>query len=211
MNILRRSFALSIAACSLTLLAIAQHSSQADKNAAKANQQTTPINTPAGKGHGADEGVRVVGNFQRPGMVVAKMSGFDEMSRRPTLELACLDGSLMILDVSNPARPKLTREVRVPTGLVGSIPEAQIGDLALFTESPEAAAHTGSRTISIVSFVDPKSPKTVRRFEKVTALHVDRSRRLVYVADGEVIWILRATSDVAEHFALATGGSAFVK
>ena len=42
-----------------------------------------------------------------------------------------------------------------------------------------------------MDFSDPKNPKVVREFSAVTAMSRDERRGLIYIADGDGIWVLQ--------------------
>jgi hypothetical protein len=43
----------------------------------------------------------------------------------------------------------------------------------------------------LVSFADPAHPKVVRQFSGVTCLLKDSARSLIYLTNGEGLWVLR--------------------
>jgi hypothetical protein len=102
-----------------------------------------------------------------------------------------------VFDVTKPERPKLLNQVSqgnltiMDSGLaISETPEADnpsrsVGDAG---KSPG-----GSRTSELVRMLDisnPAHPRTVQTFEGVTSIVRDDARSLIYVANGDGIWIL---------------------
>ena len=102
----------------------------------------------------------------------------------------------MVVDVSHPDAPTLLK--RAP----GSN-QATEGDLKMVTptvgiaEAPEKAPETltsskhATETVRVLDLTDPKQPKTLETFTKVTSTLADGRHGLLYVANDDGLWILR--------------------
>jgi hypothetical protein len=102
----------------------------------------------------------------------------------------------MVVDVSHPEAPSLLK--RVP----GSN-QATEGDIKMVTpttaiaETPEKTPETLSsskhvtETVRVLDLSDPKDPKTLETFTKVTSTLADGRHGLLYVANNDGLWVLR--------------------
>lgn len=151
--------------------------------------------TPSGS---SQEHVKVLANLPLDGMHVNQMfmqqrnTKFYLYLHRPMKE------AFALVDVTNPDKPALlTRDaLKEPPGSQ-VLPPASGSVLAL-TVTPEGAPAQAAQTAvqlptETVQFVDtsnPKSAKTVKTFKGVTSLYTDDARKLVYLVNGEGLWIV---------------------
>jgi len=98
-------------------------------------------------------------------------------------------GATMV-DVTKAERPALLAEIPSMPGGSDSL-TVVAGTAALVTSAPAAAVTPQTQTIRIMDFSDPQHPKVTREFSGVTATSRDDRRGLIFVANGEGIWILR--------------------
>jgi hypothetical protein len=97
--------------------------------------------------------------------------------------------TVVLLDVSKPARPAILGNVAASAGLL-----SVTGTAALVSDSPTAAtAQLKPQSIRIMDFSDPQHPKVAREFNGVTAIGRDDSRNLIFLANPEGVWILHQT------------------
>ncbi|HEY3742293.1 MAG TPA: hypothetical protein VGL53_20725 [Bryobacteraceae bacterium] len=100
--------------------------------------------------------------------------------------------NVTLIDVTRVTRPAVLGDVALPaTGGAESL-YAVTGTAALVTEGENGAALNAQRprTIRILNFADPLHPQVTREFTGVTATSRDERRGLIFVANGEGIWIL---------------------
>ena len=144
------------------------------------------------------EHVKVVANLPLDGMHVNQMfmqqrdSKFYLYLHRPLKE------AFALVDVTNPDKPALlTRDaLKEPPGSQVLPPAG--GSVLALTVTPEGGpAHAAPTAVQLptetVQFVDtsnPKSAKTVKTFKGVTTLYTDDARKLVYLVNGEGLWIV---------------------
>jgi hypothetical protein len=100
-----------------------------------------------------------------------------------------------ILDVTKPAVP---RKIEKFAG-VGSARAADfqlVGDtLAVTSWSGEATGNSSdvaARSVTIVNTTDPANPKPIQTFSGVTSVVADNARGLIYLSNGEGLWVVRA-------------------
>lgn len=102
----------------------------------------------------------------------------------------------MVIDVSHPDAPALLK--REP----GSN-QATEGDLKMITpnvaiaEAPEKNSETltsskhSTETVRVLDLSDPKDPKTLETFTKVTSTLADGRHGLLYLTNNDGLWVLR--------------------
>jgi hypothetical protein len=112
---------------------------------------------------------------------------------RPTKE------ALAVVDVTNPDKPVLLSrdtlqetagsQVQAPAAgsvlAVAFIPERSPAYLSLATEP------LPTETVQFLDMSDPKNVKSVRTIPGVTSVYADDARKLVYLVNGEGLWIVR--------------------
>ena len=96
--------------------------------------------------------------------------------------------SVTLIDVSKAAQPSMVADLPNAGGDSGSLTIVS-GTAALVSSSASQIAQA-PQTIRIMDFSDPKNPKLAREFTGVTAVTRDERRGLVFIANGEGVWIL---------------------
>ena len=111
-----------------------------------------------------------------------------------------------VFDVTKPGRPKLLNQVSDGnlTILDSGLAISQTPDTASPSRSVGDAGRSqgGSRTLESVRVLDvsdPAHPRTVQTFEGVTSIVRDDGRSLIYVANGDGIWILSHREVLRRH------------
>jgi hypothetical protein len=111
-----------------------------------------------------------------------------------------------VFDVTKPERPKLLNQVSQGnlTILDSELATSETPDTASPSRSVGDAGRSqgGSRTPELVRMLDvsnPAQPRTVQTFEGVTSIVRDDVRRLIYVANGDGIWILSHREVLRRH------------
>jgi len=113
--------------------------------------------------------------------------------QRPTRE------AFAVVDVTNPDKPVLLSRdaLQEPAGsqvqppaagsvlAVAFIPERSPADPSLATEP------LPTETVQFLDMSDPKNVKNVRTIKGVTSVYADDARNLVYLVNGEGLWIVR--------------------
>jgi hypothetical protein len=96
-----------------------------------------------------------------------------------------------MIDVSKANRPSLLADVPVTLPAGSDSLSVVAGTAALVTTEPVVQATPATQTIRIVDFSDPQHPKVTREFAGVTATARDDRRGLIFVANGDGVWILQ--------------------
>jgi hypothetical protein len=114
--------------------------------------------------------------------------------------------SYKVFDVTKPERPKLLNQVSQGNLTI-------LGSGLAISETPDTADPSrpvgdagrnqgGSRTPELLRMLDisnPPRPRTVQTFEGVTSIVRDDARSLIYVANGDGVWILSHREVLRRH------------
>lgn len=101
-------------------------------------------------------------------------------------------GSVTLIDVTKTKQPAVLADVAYAPGNASGNVSVAAGTAALVSSEPAASASAPSpQTVRIMDFSDPLNPKVSREFTGVTAMSRDDRRGLIFVANGEGIWILQ--------------------
>lgn len=102
----------------------------------------------------------------------------------------------MVVDVTKPEKPNLLKRTAEPNQATAGNLEMVSPDVAI-AEAPEkkpatltSSAHP-TQTVRILDLSDPRNPKTLQEFTGVTSLLPDGGHGLIYLANGDGLWILR--------------------
>jgi hypothetical protein len=102
----------------------------------------------------------------------------------------------MIVDVSKPEKPSLLKRTAESNQATSGNLEMVSPDIAI-AEAPEKTPTTltnssrPTETVRVLDLSDPRSPKTLETFTKVTSLLPDGGHSLLYLTNNEGLWILR--------------------
>jgi hypothetical protein len=115
---------------------------------------------------------------------------------------------LTLIDVSKPAKPKVVTHVPrenltlVASGLaIAETPGSKAAGSSGADENAEGTRGGGSapEQIRVLDVSDPAHPRTVQNFSGVTSILPDDARGLIYVANGDGIWILSHQQVLRRH------------
>jgi hypothetical protein len=102
----------------------------------------------------------------------------------------------MVVDVSKPEEPSLLRRTAEPNQATSGNLEMVTPDIAI-AEAPEKTPSTltssnhPTETVRVLDLSDPKNPKTLETFTKVTSLLPDGGHGLIYLTNNDGLYILR--------------------
>jgi hypothetical protein len=144
------------------------------------------------------EHVKVVANLPLDGMHVNQMfmqqrdGKFYLYLHRPIKE------AFALVDVTNPDKPVLLTRVALKESPGSQVLPPAGGSVLALTVTPEGgsaqaaptAAQLPTETVQFVDTSNPKSAKTVKTFKGVTSVYADDARKLVYLVNGEGLWIV---------------------
>ena len=102
----------------------------------------------------------------------------------------------MVVDVTKPEKPNLLKRTAESNQATSGNLEMVSPDVAI-AEAPEKTPGTltssshPTETVRVLDLSDPRNPKTLETFTKVTSLLPDGGHGLIYLANNEGLWILR--------------------
>src|SRR5580700_11702058 len=102
----------------------------------------------------------------------------------------------MVVDVSKPDRPSLLRRTAESNQSTSGNLEMVSPSVAI-AEAPERTPTTltssshPTETVRVLDLSDPRNPKTLETFTKVSGLLPDGGHSLMYLTNHEGLWILR--------------------
>jgi hypothetical protein len=102
----------------------------------------------------------------------------------------------MIVDVTKPEHPDLLKRTAEQTKATSGNMQILSPEVAI-AEAPEKKANTltssahPTETVRVLDLSDPKNPKTLQEFTGVTSLLPDGNHGLIYLTNGQGLWVLR--------------------
>ena len=147
----------------------------------------------AQKKKASEEEIKVLANLPLPDMKVNQMF-VKEYNHKTYLYLhQPKEDTYALVDVTNSEKPTLVNR----DAIKGTAPEGPVADspLAITTTKEEGsakvAAELPTQTVNFVDMSNPKDLKTVKTFKGVTSMYSDDANKLVYLVNGEGLWIVR--------------------
>jgi hypothetical protein len=140
-------------------------------------------------------GIYLIGHLPLPETTVGRIAPASDPTRLLLQLTDTVHGTLTVVDVAQPARPKVVAQSHLPAELTHANIQVQMGDAALLTVlRDDSPARADPQDMTLVSFADPSNPKTLQKFDGVTAVLSDRDRELIYLTNAEGLWILEVYS-----------------
>ena len=102
----------------------------------------------------------------------------------------------MVVDVSKPELPSLLKRTAESNQSTSGNLEMVSPDIAI-AQAPERTPTTltnsnhPTETVRVLDLSDPRNPKTLETFDKVTSLLPDGGHGLIYLTNNDGLWILR--------------------
>ena len=102
----------------------------------------------------------------------------------------------MIVDVTKPDKPSLLKRSTPSEQATAGNLEMVSPDIAI-AQAPEknpttlTSTNHPTETVRVLDLSDPRNPKTLETFTKVTSLLPDGGHGLIYLANNDGLWILR--------------------
>src|ERR1700720_2584294 len=102
----------------------------------------------------------------------------------------------MIVDVTKPEKPSLLKRTaesnQVTSGNLEMVsPDGAIAEAPEKTPATLPSSSHPTETVRVLDLSDPRNPKTLETFTKVTSLLPDGGHSLLYLTNNEGLWILR--------------------
>jgi len=102
----------------------------------------------------------------------------------------------MVVDVSRPEKPSLLKRTAESNQSTSGNLQMVSPDVAI-AEAPEktpttlTSSNRPTETVRVLDLSDPRNPKTLETFNKVTSILPDGGHSLIYLTNNEGLWILR--------------------
>lgn len=102
----------------------------------------------------------------------------------------------MIVDVTKPDKPSLLkRTAESNQATAGNLqmvsPEVAIAEAPEKTPTTLTSSNRPTETVRLLDLSDPRNPKTLETFNKVTSLLPDGHHGLIYLTNDDGLWVLR--------------------
>lgn len=167
---------------------------------ALAKQKTAPV---------PEQSAVVVGHLPLTGPSVSQMFLQEQGNKQYLYVQQASKEGYTVVDVTKPDKAKIVNRVSPPSQNSGGKLQMVGGGMAL-EETPDSSATGGVRhelspaktqssaagngptsSVRVLDLSDPANPRTLQTFQGVTSVLADDGRRLIYIANGEGLWILR--------------------
>jgi hypothetical protein len=155
---------------------------------ASASEQPTPKST--------DVPAVVIAHVSLPQATGSQMLLQRERGKQYLYVQQATKQGFMVVDVSKPDRPTLLKRAAESNQATSGNLEIVSPDVAI-AEAPEKTPTTltnsnhPTETVRVLDLSDPRNPKTLETFNKVTSILPDGNHGLVYLTNDEGLWILR--------------------
>ena len=152
------------------------------------------------------ERIAVIAHLTLPGTSVSQMLLQQRGGKQYLSIQQASKPGLIVVDVTKADQPGVVSDVAVSASsekleMIGSglalseSPENSPGSMrhALVPAKGQGTQGNGQTTesVRVLDLSDPKNPKTLQTFAGVTSVLADDRRQLIYIANGEGLWILR--------------------
>ena len=176
MEIFRKSALLSVLVCS-TLIALSS-----------ASEQTPPKPT--------DLPATVIAHLALPQATGNQMLLQKENAKQYLYVQQATKQGFMIVDVTKPEKPSLLkRSAESNPSTAGNLqmvsPDVAIAEAPEKTSTTLTSSNRPTETVRVLDLSDPRNPKTLETFNKVTSLLPDGGHGLIYLTNNEGLWVLR--------------------
>ena len=140
------------------------------------------------KAAAAQDEIRVEAHIVVPGGAITQFAATTHYNRSYVYAERGSGQPVTLLDVTNPAQPKILSEVASSSSAVTGNLVAAAGTAALST-SAGTSTTPATQTLRLMDFSDSSNPKVTQQFDGVTAVQ-RLSNGLIMVANGDGVWIL---------------------
>lgn len=152
----------------------------------------------------------VIAHLPLPGTPVSQLFLRQQGARQYLFIQQTAKEGFTVVEVTQPERPNVVKNVTLP-GKGGDEKLEMLGGGVALAETPDSSSGggvqhelslekaqvgsgaTSSRTesIRVLDLSDPKNPRTLQTFDGVTKVLAEDGRNLIYITNGEGLWILR--------------------
>ena len=158
-----------------------------------------------------EQPVAVIGHLVLPGAPASQMLLQERDGKEYLYAVRNSGKGYTIVEVTNPSQPNLVKRVAWPDGASAGRLQTVSATLALAegsgANSNAMRPETPTESIQLVDLSDPANPRTIKSFFGVTSVLTDDARNLIYITNGEGLWILKRQPEKAA-FRPCTSGDA---
>ncbi len=97
---------------------------------------------------------------------------------------------ISVVDVSNPRHPKLLSRAAWPQQVASGQLQLIGSGLALSENPQNQSARSAPENVNILDLTNPAQPQVLAHFSGVTGVVPDNARNLVFLANGDGLWIV---------------------
>jgi hypothetical protein len=154
------------------------------------------------------EPASVIAHLPLPGITVGQLDLQQNGNKQYLyIEERSKDG-FAIVDVTKPGQPNVIKSETWPDEASTGRLQLVSGRMAL-AEAPDATMEAVSRTetLKVLDLSDPANPRTILTFSGVTSALADDAHNLVYITNGEGLWILKHLPEQAMSSAIRSCSS----
>jgi hypothetical protein len=153
----------------------------------------------------AEEKAKVIGHLALPGIHVNQMFVQHEGKKDYLYLHRPNKRAFAVVDVTKPERPVLLEKAALqgpareqvgvseanPSLGIATTPEDGAGANGAQRAAPSAPIVLPTETVKILDLSDPAHPRVLKTFTGVTSMLPDDGHKLIYVVNGEGLWIVR--------------------
>jgi hypothetical protein len=152
----------------------------------------------------------VIAHLPLPGTPVSQLLLRQQGSKEYLYIQQTATNGFTVVDITQPDRPNVVKDVTFPGNGNGEKLE-MLGNGVALAETPDSSAAGGTQhalslekpqagsgataprteSIRVLDLSDPKNPRTLQTFDGVTKVLAEDTRNLIYITNGEGLWILR--------------------
>ena len=149
----------------------------------------------------SEKPVTVVAHIALMGLSANQMDLHEDGSKQYLYISMNSNKGLAVVDVTNPDHPNVIKRLAWPNEVSPARLRMVSGGLTLAegpdSDSPAADPAPPTRTVKVLDLSDPANPRAVLSFSGVTSTLEDDARNLIYITNGEGLWILRNNQSLA--------------
>jgi hypothetical protein len=147
----------------------------------------------------AKQPATLIGHLVLPGGPVSQMFLRDQNGKQYLLIRQASEAGMTVVDVTKPTQPNIVKRTMWPNDASRGNLEIVGGGLAL-EESAEPTGRTltssnSKETVQVLDLSDATNPVLLESFSGVTSILNNDVRNLLYIANGDGLWILRQQTD----------------
>jgi hypothetical protein len=149
----------------------------------------------------AEQPATVVAHVPLAGSAANQMDLQDNGGKQFLYIAANSNQGVTVVDVTNPGQPNVVKRLAWPNQASSGRLQLVSGGLGL-AEGPDNGSMAAdpvpsTRTVKILDLSDPANPRSVLSFSGVTSTLNDEAHNLVYITNGEGLWIVRNNQALA--------------